>query len=78
MGAAGLCASEQQNAQLSQRDRAMFRITKCFAKSLKVTFIRIRPLSRACIWGAENVGPDNSGPDNDEPNYRDGQCKTCQ
>jgi len=31
-----LISQEQQEAQLSQRDRAMLRVVDCFAKSLKV------------------------------------------
>jgi len=45
-----LMVISQQEAQLSQRDRATLRVIEYFAKSLKVlNVIRMTLLSRACV-----------------------------
>ena len=48
LDATGFCASEQQQAQLSQRDRAMLRVTS-LSHSMSPKVIRMTNLSRSCV-----------------------------
>jgi len=47
------CNITGQGVQLSQRNRATFRVIKYFAESLKV--IAMTPLSRACVFAVHCV-----------------------